>query len=586
MKKRILATTLVLVLCIMYLPTTLHANDRISIFFAGGEMHISGQLDLTDTGGVNMVTGFMEFVVVLNPATGADAIIVIPFDTDTGEFSASFPVGNPGLPPAVGGTLEVIIAGRENAVTNVVVDAPPNFSILVNAPIAWQAEEDYNPADATLTVRVNNNGSVPTGALTVEIGGAGAGNFNESTNTIPSIPVGGFYDLVITPIPGLTASSNRVITISIGNANVLWTGTRTFVVAPDPIRPAFIGGLFNDVSRVFQRVYDMDGLEYIDEFMARLLEIQNSVDFNTATVAELTVAFTDLLNLVVETAGLIDDSLDGWHELDAILGLLRAGLGADPFDAAGMLDLLRQLILIMENTLQLPVADRPMDDGPGAPPPLPTPTPEPTPEPTTEPEPTPTPTPEPTPTPTPASVRFNDVAANAWYHDYVTIVAHYGIMTGTDVGFEPRLNMTRAMFAQALANLDGVALAGFGSGTSDFADVASAAWYFAAVQWASDAGVIQGMGDGTFAPAASITREQIAVMLYRYANSAGIALPTGQATAFVDQGSISPWASNAVAAIQAAGIVSGRDDGTFDPQAFATRAEIAAIFARFLPLVD
>jgi len=90
--------------------------------------------------------------------------------------------------------------------------------------------------------------------------------------------------------------------------------------------------------------------------------------------------------------------------------------------------------------------------------------------------------------------------------------------------------------------------------------------------------------EGNFAPNNNITREQMAVMLHRYAEMRDVALPQGAGVSFIDQASISPWASDAVAVIQRAGIVQGRDDGRFDPQATATRAEVAAIFARFLPI--
>jgi len=185
-----------------------------------------------------------------------------------------------------------------------------------------------------------------------------------------------------------------------------------------------------------------------------------------------------------------------------------------------------------------------------------------------------------------AHMLFNDVAHGAWYHGYVTVVALEGLFEGTAYRtFSPQMNMTRAMFAQVLANLEGVNLAAYASTSPTFGDVAPNAWYFAAVQWAAEAGVVQGVGGGNFAPHDNVTREQMAVMLYRYANMRNITLLTGFATPFADQASISPWAVDAVAAIQDAGIVQGRGGGIFDPQATATRAEVAAIFARFLQMM-
>jgi len=189
--------------------------------------------------------------------------------------------------------------------------------------------------------------------------------------------------------------------------------------------------------------------------------------------------------------------------------------------------------------------------------------------------------------PTPPTQQFEDVAPEAWYSDYVHIVVDNNLFQGTALGiFSPQLNMTRAMFAQVLANLEGVDLASYSATIPIFADVSSSAWYFVAIQWASDVGIINGVGYGNFAPNDNITREQMAVMLYRFVNIKGIELPQGSVTTFIDQDTISPWAAEAVTAIQRAGMVTGRPDESFDPQATATRAEVATIFARFLQIIQ
>ncbi|MDR2166226.1 MAG: S-layer homology domain-containing protein [Clostridiales bacterium] len=183
----------------------------------------------------------------------------------------------------------------------------------------------------------------------------------------------------------------------------------------------------------------------------------------------------------------------------------------------------------------------------------------------------------------PASHLFGDVPVGAWYHGYVTTVAHHGLFQGMAPGvFEPYTGMTRAMFARVLANMMGVDLTAYGAGAATFGDVAPTEWYFASVQWAASVGLVQGVGEGNFAPTDNVTREQMAVMLQRFANQTGTVLPTGEALPFVDQHLISYWAVDAVRDIQAAGIVVGRVDGSFDPGAFANRAEVATIFARFL----
>ena len=191
---------------------------------------------------------------------------------------------------------------------------------------------------------------------------------------------------------------------------------------------------------------------------------------------------------------------------------------------------------------------------------------------------------DPTP-PAPEDPAFNDVSPNAWYADYVASVATAGLFQGTAPGiFSPQGTMTRAMFAQVFANLEDADTSGFT--VSRFNDVLATAWYLRAVEWAAHTEIVQGVGGGNFAPNAPITREQMAVILYRYAMIMDISLPQYNESAFTDQDSISPWAVDAVRAIQSAGIVTGRPDGRFDPRATATRAEVAAIFARFLELLN
>jgi hypothetical protein len=142
------------------------------------------------------------------------------------------------------------------------------------------------------------------------------------------------------------------------------------------------------------------------------------------------------------------------------------------------------------------------------------------------------------------------------------------------------------MFAQVLANLEGVDLASFNTTTPIFNDVAPGAWYFAAIQWGYEAGVVMGVGAGNFAPDQSITREQMAVMMYRFVEMRNIQLPEGVTLGFNDQEAISYWAVESVDAMSIAGVFVGRPNGAFDPGATATRAEVAAAFARFLDLIN
>ncbi|MCL2574069.1 MAG: S-layer homology domain-containing protein [Defluviitaleaceae bacterium] len=187
----------------------------------------------------------------------------------------------------------------------------------------------------------------------------------------------------------------------------------------------------------------------------------------------------------------------------------------------------------------------------------------------------------------PASQMFDDVAANAWYHNYVTVAVHSNLFQGmTSRIFAPHANMTRAMFVQVLANLEGADLSTFVDVPPTFNDVQSDSWYFAAVEWAASLGIVIGIGDGNFGPNQATTREQIATMMYRYVQVMDITLPQGESITFTDQAEISPWATQAVEAIQVADIIFGRPEGSFDPQATATRAEVAAMFVRMANVVE
>ncbi len=165
---------------------------------------------------------------------------------------------------------------------------------------------------------------------------------------------------------------------------------------------------------------------------------------------------------------------------------------------------------------------------------------------------------------------------------YVNYLAARGIIKGTGNGkFSPDAEITRAQFVTILANLSGDDLSGYTS--SSFSDVKSTDWYFAAIQWAYENGVAAG-SDGKFNPDANITRQDIAVMILRYAEKvAGYTLPqTTGAVTFADSADIASYAVDAVAAMQRAGIISGNSSGSFAPADNATRAQAAKMVALLL----
>ncbi|SHI18744.1 S-layer homology domain-containing protein [Sporobacter termitidis DSM 10068] len=178
------------------------------------------------------------------------------------------------------------------------------------------------------------------------------------------------------------------------------------------------------------------------------------------------------------------------------------------------------------------------------------------------------------------NVSFTDVSG--WFSDYVNYLGARGIINGTGGWkFSPDANITRAEFVTILANLSGADLSVYTS--SAFSDVSVNDWYFASVRWAYENGVAAG-SNGKFDPNAFITRQDAAVMVARYAEKvAGYTLPeTTSAVTFTDSAEISSYASDAVTAMQQAGIISGGSDGSFAPRANATRAQAAKMVAVFL----
>jgi hypothetical protein len=182
---------------------------------------------------------------------------------------------------------------------------------------------------------------------------------------------------------------------------------------------------------------------------------------------------------------------------------------------------------------------------------------------------------------------FTDVSPNAWYAPFVTEAVRLGLFQGMSPGiFAPHLDTTRAMFVQVLANFHGID--DFQPNSFYFDDVAQSTWYFLPIEWAMSNNVVAGMGDGTFRPSNTITREQMATMLFNFANvfEIEIEIEVNEAEVFADQDQISYWAYDAVAFMRAAGIIQGRPGGIFDPRATATRAEIATMLVNFVNAIE
>ena len=149
-------------------------------------------------------------------------------------------------------------------------------------------------------------------------------------------------------------------------------------------------------------------------------------------------------------------------------------------------------------------------------------------------------------------------------------------MTATT--FAPAENMTRAQFVTMLAGLQGADVSAYRTGK--FTDVPADAWYAPYVGWAAEHGVVYGVSDTAFAPDADILRQDMAVMVYRYAERFGIRLGTDvPPVTFADAGDIAAYALPAVQALQRAGVISGMPDGSFRPREHMTREQACVVLS-------
>ena len=182
------------------------------------------------------------------------------------------------------------------------------------------------------------------------------------------------------------------------------------------------------------------------------------------------------------------------------------------------------------------------------------------------------------------NVKFADVSADAWYAAEVAKAAKNEYVKGMGNNlFFPEATMTRAQFAQVLFNMAGEEEDPSVTYPTQFTDVESSAWYAQAVSWAVEAGIVKGTSDTTFDPEGTITREQIATMLYRYAGNGAEAGPLPPSDEFVDGAQISEWAATAMAWAVENGYMNGKGANDLQPQATATRAEVAALSVRVQP---
>lgn len=174
---------------------------------------------------------------------------------------------------------------------------------------------------------------------------------------------------------------------------------------------------------------------------------------------------------------------------------------------------------------------------------------------------------------------FTDVNQDDWFRDAVAYVYHAGLMSGTgQTQFSPGGTTTRGMIVTILHRYEGSPAAG----GSAFQDVAPGAYYALPVAWAAAGGVVNGIEPTRFGPDLAVTREQMAAILYRYAQQKGLDVG-GRAnlSVYADAGQVSPYAADAMAWAVHTGLITGVNSYTLQPGGSATRAQVAAILTRF-----
>lgn len=185
-------------------------------------------------------------------------------------------------------------------------------------------------------------------------------------------------------------------------------------------------------------------------------------------------------------------------------------------------------------------------------------------------------------TPAPVALPFSDVKSGNWFYDAVKYAYEQGLMTGTSATtFAPNGTMNRAMIVTVLYRLEKSPAV---TGASKFTDVPAGQWYSDAVAWAAANKIVNGYDETTFGPMNAVTREQMAAILFRYEQVKGLENVTLEENLnrFPDQNKISAYAIPALQWAVGQKIINGNADGTLDPTGTATRAQVAQIFTNLL----
>ena len=183
-------------------------------------------------------------------------------------------------------------------------------------------------------------------------------------------------------------------------------------------------------------------------------------------------------------------------------------------------------------------------------------------------------------TPADNAVEFADIQGH-WAEEAIAATVEDGLFAGTsDSTFSPEESVNRGM-AITVIGRSALAVGAPVYASETFEDVAYSDYFAPYVGWAVQQGIVQGTSATTFEPAATITREELAVMLTNYIEKTGKTLPSvNEPAAYADAGAISSWALDAVDKMQTSGLMTGKEDNCFDPQGILTRAELAVVMQR------
>ena len=177
---------------------------------------------------------------------------------------------------------------------------------------------------------------------------------------------------------------------------------------------------------------------------------------------------------------------------------------------------------------------------------------------------------------------FTDVVEGKWYYDAVMAAYEQELMNGVTANtFEPMTAMNRAMLVTMLYRLEGSPEVE-GNVSEVFADCKDTAYYAKAVLWASQNNIVSGRGESAFAPLATMTRQEMAVILYNYSVFKGAAEVTEPELAYADAAAVASWATAAVAYCGEAGLMTGVTDTEFAPAGSANRAMGATVLVRLV----